>query len=68
MPLTYDSQKWDNAKAAMKEAIAAAADAGHDLYMTDNYNSNLNPYPEDPIQHRLRYTMLDRGNKEIILA
>ena len=30
--------------------------------------SNLNPYPEDPIQHRLRYTMLDRGNKEILLA
>ena len=48
----------------MEEAIIAAKDAGHDLYMTDNYNSNLNPYPEDPIQHRLRYTMLDRGNKE----
>ena len=68
MPLEYDLKKWDNARTAMEEAIIAAKDAGHDLYMTDNYNSNLNPYPEDPIQHRLRYTMLDRGNKEILLA
>ncbi len=68
MPLTYDANKWVKARNAYKEAIAAAEEAGHSLYMSTNFNLDgyNNTEPKNPIQHRLRYTILQTANPEII--
>ena len=67
MPLQYDAQKWVKAKDAYREAITLAENNGHALYTTNNFN-NGNAEPADSIQHCLRYTIMEPGNKEIIWA
>lgn len=67
MPLTYDANKWAVAKAAYEEAIKACEAAGFGLYETDNQNEG-NIEPRDPYQHRLRYVMMDKGNREVVWA
>ena len=67
MPLTYDPQKWVNAKKAYEEAIALAKESGYELYSSTNV-SNGNTEPTDPTLHCLRYNIIDAGNKEIIWA
>lgn len=67
MPLQYDPQKWEKAKEAYKEAIDLAEANGYKLYMKSDF-SHGNKEPLDPIQHRLRYNVMDPGNEEIIWA
>lgn len=64
---SYDQTKWDVAKVAFEEAIALAETNGYKLYEKDDYD-NGNKQPVDPIQHRLRYVMMEPGNSEIIWA
>lgn len=67
MPLQYDPAKWQKAKEAFAEAIRVAEEAGHKLYMNDSFfNGNLEP--ADPVQHRLRYNIMEPLNEEIIWA
>ena len=70
MPLTYDPSKWEKAKTAYEEAIRVAEGAGFKLYentqyMLDGYD---NIEPTDPIQHKLRYNIIEPANQEIIWA
>ena len=70
MPLTYDAGKWQKAKSAYEEAIRLAESAGYGLYkktdyMLDGYD---NIEPVDPVQHALRYTVIEPANNEIIWA
>ena len=52
---------------AFAEAIRVAEEAGHKLYMNDSFfNGNLEP--ADPVQHRLRYNIMEPLNEEIIWA
>lgn len=67
MPLDYDPAKWSKTKEAFEEAIKTAHDAGHELYTKTDFDQG-NSEPEDPIQRRLRYNIIDGGNKEIIWA
>lgn len=67
MPLQYDANKWVKAKEAFKVAIDAAHAANHELYTTPDMNEG-NREPLDPTQHCLRYTIMDKGNSEIIWA
>lgn len=68
--VNFDANKWVKAKNAYEEAIRVAEAAGHTLYtnttfMLDGYD---NIEPTDPIQHRLRYNIIEPANKEIIWA
>lgn len=65
MPLTYDEKKWNTAKTAYEEAIKVCEEAGYGLYTKDDLNEG-NLEPTDPYQHRLRYVIIEKGNKEII--
>lgn len=65
MPLTYDAGKWTKAKAAYEEAIRMCETAGFSLYTKDDLDEG-NLEPADPYQHRLRYVMIEKGNKEIV--
>lgn len=67
MPLVYEPGKWKKAKDAYLEAIQFAEEKGYKLYMKDDYN-NGNLEPVDPVQHRLRYNIIESGNPEIIWA
>lgn len=67
MPLTYEQSKWVKAKDAYFEAIQLAEEKGYKLYMKDDYN-NGNLEPAEPVQHRLRYNIIEPGNPEIIWA
>lgn len=67
MPLQYDPQKWEKAKAAFKEAIDLAEANGYKLYTKTDLDHG-NKEPQDPIQHRLRYNIMDPGNEEILWA
>lgn len=62
---TYDANKYAKAKQAFEEAINLAKENGYDLYQKTDYN-NGNQQPTDPIQHRLRYNIIEPGNCEII--
>lgn len=72
MPLSYDANKWTECQTAMKEAIEAAESAGFSLYDTNDYTEDGNTSPEDPYQHRLRWSIMDYstggGNSEVIYA
>lgn len=68
MPLTYDPQKWVTARDAIKEAIDFAESNGHELYQNTTYEISLNPYPSDPTERCLRYTIAEAGNSEILFA
>lgn len=72
MPLSYDANKWTECQTAMKEAIEAAESAGFSLYDTNDYTEDGNISPEDPYQHRLRWSIMDYstggGNSEVIYA
>ncbi len=70
MPLTYDANKWQKAKAAYEDAIKVAEAAGHTLYTNTDYmlDGYDNLEPADPVQHTLRYTVIEPANKEIIWA
>lgn len=70
MSLTYDAGKWQKAKSAYEEAIRMAEAAGYGLYkktdyMLDGYD---NIEPVDPVQHTLRYTIIEPANNEVIWA
>lgn len=65
MPLTYDPQKWVLAKNAYKEAIQLAEANGFGLY-TKSDKDDGNAEPKDPVQHCLRYVIIDAGNNEVI--
>ena len=67
MPTEYDPNKWILAKNALKEAIDLAHSGGHALYTNTDLNQG-NKEPLDPIQHRLRYNIIEKGNEEIIWA
>ena len=67
MPIQYDPNKWVLAKNALKEAIDHAHAEGYELYTRTDLDQG-NKEPLDPIQHRLRYNIMDKGNKEIIWA
>lgn len=67
MPQQYDAQKWVKARDAYLEAITLAEQNGYALYTTDDFN-NGNSEPSDSVQHRLRYNIMEPGNKEIIWA
>lgn len=67
MPLTYNPQKWIDAKNAYAEAIALATESGYDLYTSTNFNDG-NIEPTNQTIHCLRYNIIDAGNKEIIWA
>lgn len=67
MPQQYDAGKWIKAKDAYKEAIELCEKNGYALYEKDDLNEG-NLEPRDPIQHRLRYTIMDKGNMEIVWA
>lgn len=64
---SYDANKWSRAKTAFEEAINLAEKNGYQLYTKTDY-SNGNAQPEDPIQHRLRYNIIEPGNAEILWA
>lgn len=70
MPLTYDAGKWQKAKSAYEEAIRLAESAGYGLYKTTDYmlDGYDNVEPVDPVQHTLRYTVIEPANNEIIWA
>lgn len=68
MPLTYDPAKWETAKTAIKDAIDFAEKNGHALYYNDQAEISLNQYPSDPVERRLRYTIAEAGNSEILFA
>lgn len=67
MPQTYDPGKWTRAMNAYKEAIDLCIANGYSLYEKDDLNEG-NLEPRDPFQHRLRYTMMEKGNMEIVWA
>ena len=56
------------AKVAYEEAIRAAEGAGHSLYTSTDYmlDGYDNAEPADPVQHRLRYTIIEPANTEVI--
>lgn len=70
MPLTYDAGKWQKAKTAYEDAIHAAEAAGFGLYKKTNYmlDGFSNIEPVDPVQHTLRYTIIEPANNEVIWA
>lgn len=68
MPSTPDPNKWNLAKTAYAEAITAAEAAGARLYEDTDYTDMGNLEPTDSIQHRLRYTIIEPGNPEILFA
>jgi hypothetical protein len=68
IPTTPDPNKWVLARDAYKEAIEAAEAAGHQLYMNTEYLLGANKYPNEPVQRRLRFTIMEPGNPEIIWA
>lgn len=68
MPLEYDPQKWVVARDALKAAIVFAVNNGHDLYRKTDYEIDQNPYPSDPVERCLRYTIAEAGNPEILFA
>lgn len=71
MPQTYDPQKWEKCRTAMKEAIDLARENGYDLYQKTDYNTASNTYPDDEVQHRLRYNMMATpidDNNEMLFA
>lgn len=68
MPLTYDPEKWVIARDALKSAILFAKNNGHDLYKNTTYEIDQNPYPADPVERCLRYTIAEAGNPEILFA
>ncbi|WP_430810726.1 MULTISPECIES: RagB/SusD family nutrient uptake outer membrane protein [unclassified Carboxylicivirga] len=61
---SYDPEKWQRAVAAAKEAIDAAEQAGHELYVYDE--SKGETFPEDEYERNARYTFIDRYSKEVI--
>jgi hypothetical protein len=65
-PTAADATKWTKAKVALKEAIAAATAAGHELYTDSLYGDNA--YPTDGVQRLLRYNFHNAGNSDIIWA
>lgn len=67
MPQQFDAQKWVRARDAYKEAITLAEQNGYALYSAGDFD-NGNSEPSDPIQHCLRYNIMDPGNSEIIWA
>lgn len=67
MPLTYDANKWTKAKTAYEEAIRACESAGFGLYEKNDLDEG-NLEPSNPLQHRMRYVMMDKANKEIVWA
>lgn len=67
MPAAYDPQKWVKAKEAYRDAIQFAEASGFGLY-TKTDQDDGNAEPRDPVQHRLRYNIIDAGNSEIIWA
>jgi len=70
MPQAYSAEKWQKAKVAYEEAIRAAEGAGHSLYTSTDYmlDGYDNAEPADPVQHRLRYTIIEPANTEVIWA
>ena len=70
MPLTYDAGKWQKAKSAYEEAIRVAEAAGYGLYKKTDYmlDGFDNVEPTDPVQHTLRYTVIEPANNEVIWA
>ncbi len=65
MPLIYDAAKWQTAKTAYEEAIAACEAAGQGLLTTLSTEFNATK-PTDPTQKLLRLNVIDAGNKEVI--
>ena len=68
MPTTYDASKWTRCKEAMEEAVRLAEANGYALYQETDYNTEGSPAPADPVQHKLRYTIMHAANPEIIWA
>lgn len=66
MPTTYDAAKWTTAKAALREAIDAARQAGHSLPLYHDYWSNVNPHPKEPYTRAMRCNVLVPNNEEFL--
>ncbi len=74
MPQTYDPQKWERARVAIKEAITLAESNGHALYTNEAYRStdqSANAYPEVGTVRKMRTLTLDwksGPNPEVLMA
>lgn len=66
MNLSYDVEKWVEAKNAAKAAIDAAEAVGHRLYQPSDANFSDLPEPSDHVQRGLRFTLVDKSSKEHI--
>jgi hypothetical protein len=68
-PQTYDAEKWKKASEALKEAIIAAKNAGHDLFEFNMTTASVNTttLSADTYQSmQVRGAVTDRWNREII--
>jgi hypothetical protein len=65
IPTTYERQKWVDAASALKEAIEAAESAGFKLYKNSSVKA---PYPSDPTEKDLRFTICDPQSDEIMFV
>ncbi|MDR1882619.1 MAG: RagB/SusD family nutrient uptake outer membrane protein [Prevotella sp.] len=64
---TYDPAKWQKAADAALDAINQAVADGYALYDSGTATDDM-PYPDDPVQRKLRMTIIDKNSKEILWA
>lgn len=62
---TYDASKWQRAADAALEAINWAEGRGAKLY-DDGKATTAFPYPDDPVQRKLRMTIMDKQSPELL--
>ncbi len=68
---TFDRNKYKEAADAALEAINFAESNGYSLYTTadgSSINTTAAPYPQDPVQRRLRLAITDEYSSEILWA
>lgn len=65
---SYDASKWERAAQAALQAINHVESQGFSLYDNGEITANM-PYPSDPVERKLRMTIIDReNNPEVIWA